>query len=134
MARGMCARCSKPLSRERLAKRKRNCYLCEVANKRESRQRAHESRVISLYGLKPSEYAALLESQGGHCALCPARGVSLRLAVDHDHKLGMHNRKAVRGLLCKRCNRDIGFHKDDPAYYERVAAYLREPPAQHVLT
>src|SRR5580704_5584368 len=101
----LCARCCKPLSIPRAAKK--YCYLCEVAVKREQREAVHDKRVEQLYGLRPGDYQNLYDAQGGHCAVCPARGVSRRLAVDHDHTLGMHNRDAVRGLLCRRHNKEI---------------------------
>jgi Recombination endonuclease VII len=110
--------------------------LCEVANKREAKERAHERRVINLYGLKPGDYAKLLKSQGGYCAIrrCKARGVSRALAVEHNHKLGFRNRKAVRGLMCKTHNKWIGMAGDDPEVFDSIAEYLRDPPAQKVLT
>jgi hypothetical protein len=136
VAAGKCARCDGPITKERLARRKRTCYKCEVANKREARQRAHESSVIKLYGLRPGDYAKMLKSQLGFCAVkgCRARGVSRALAVDHSHKLGFNNRKAVRGLLCKTHNKWIGMAGDDPEVFESIARYLRDPPAQKVLT
>lgn len=107
--------------------------MCELMVKREQREVQHERRVEQLYGLRPGEYQRLYEAQGGHCAVCPARGVSRRLAVDHDHKLGMHNRAAVRGLLCRTHNKQFGYAHDDPAFFDRCADYLRNPPAREVL-
>ena len=130
-----CPRCHKSLSKDRIAKRKKYCYLCEVAVKREQREAAHDRRVEKLYGLRPGEYRKLYTAQGGKCAIknCPARGITLSLAVDHDHDLGLHNRRAVRGLLCKRHNREIGYCHDDPEVFESLANYLRQPPAREVL-
>lgn len=41
------------------------------------------------------------------------------LGVDHDHKSGK-----FRGWLCDRCNRGIGFFRDDPSKLRRAADYL----------
>ena len=130
-----CARCDKPLSKKRLVQRKRYCYLCDVAIKREQAEAAHEKRVCERYGLEPGDYRRLLEAQDGHCAIanCKARGIRLRLAVDHDHKIGDRNRKAVRGLLCKRHNSMIANAGDDPEVFDSIAAYLRHPPAREIL-
>ena len=127
-----CSRCNKPLSPKR--QRFKRCYLCDIAVKREQREAAHDRRVEKLYGLRPGEYRLLLESQGGRCAIygCRARGVTLALAVDHDHKKGF-TREAVRGLLCKFHNRTIGYARDDPEVFDSLAAYLRNPPACEVL-
>jgi hypothetical protein len=76
------------------------------------------------YGISIEEYEALLKTQDGHCAICPAtRGASDResLCVDHNHITG-----ASRALLCVRCNlsvRDLG---DDLAHAEMVMAYVRK--------
>lgn len=58
---------------------------------------------------------ALLEAEGGHCAICfqPAT------AVDHDHHTGK-----VRGLLCKHCNVGLGMFADDPERLENAILYL----------
>ncbi len=53
-------------------------------------------------GVTDSEYAAMLDRQGGGCAICGTTPKTRRLNVDHDHRTG-----AVRGLLCHRCNRAL---------------------------
>lgn len=75
---------------------------------------------LKKYGLTVADYQALLDKQGGTCALCgvpPADG--RRLAVDHDHVTGR-----VRGLLCQRCNGGLGALGDDVAGLQRAIAYL----------
>jgi hypothetical protein len=66
------------------------------------------------YGLTVEQYEEKLESQGGHCALCPAvQGThKRRLTVDHDHKCCDKEKacgKCNRGILCADCNRKMGF-------------------------
>jgi len=54
------------------------------------------------YGLTMQDYAELLTTQAGCCAICerpPKAGSKRPLSVDHDHVTGV-----VRGLLCDRCN------------------------------
>jgi hypothetical protein len=53
-------------------------------------------------GVSDEDYAAMLEAQGGGCAICGAKPKTRRLHVDHDHATGK-----VRGLLCHRCNRAL---------------------------
>lgn len=78
------------------------------------------------HGLTLAEYNALLEAQGGLCAICrqpetwTRNGVPVRLAVDHNHRTGLR-----RGLLCRRCNQVLGRMLDDPTLFEAAAEYLR---------
>lgn len=90
---------------------------------------SHASRTKATYGITSEDYAAVLEHQGGVCAMCLQRPVSKRLAVDHDHRTG-----EVRGLLCSRCNHDLlGSLHDSPALAWRAVLYLLKPPAPRVL-
>jgi hypothetical protein len=79
-------------------------------------------------GMTLSQYNALLEAQGGVCAVCErpetdtdntGTGKVRNLNVDHDHKTG-----AVRGLLCSACNRAAGLLADDPVRALSLATYL----------
>jgi hypothetical protein len=81
----------------------------------------HAAWLRNAYGLSPADHAALMERQGGRCAICdkpppPNR----RLHVDHDHETGR-----VRGLLCNGCNSGLGALGDDEAGLLRALAYLR---------
>jgi len=133
-ARRPCGRCSKPLTKARIAKGKRYCYLCEKKNKRDSRVKSHDRRVCDVYGLNPGDYDLLLAAQNGKCPVknCRANGTTKFLAVEHDHKLPP-GRLSVRGLMCSMHNGWIGKAGDDPEVFESIAAYLRNPPAREVL-
>lgn len=79
-----------------------------------------EIHLRNKFGLTPGEYDAILEAQGGVCALCespPTPGISLH--VDHDHGTG-----EVRGLLCMRCNNALGLFREDPDLLKRAARYV----------
>lgn len=77
------------------------------------------------YGIEEHEYQAMLEAQGGVCAICKqpeslvSKGVTCRLQVDHDHKTDV-----VRGLLCRRCNTILGQADDDPEVLRLAMEYL----------
>lgn len=64
------------------------------------------------YNRTLDDYEAVLKSQGGHCALCPAESSGKkRLCWDHDHACcpGLKScGECVRGLLCIACNKMIG--------------------------
>lgn len=90
-----------------------------------------ESELLRLYDLRPEQYAALNDAQGGCCAICERRMPSRhpRLPVDHDHVSGL-----LRGLLCTRCNHQLlGMFGDKPALYQGAAAYLLDSPAKYVI-
>jgi len=78
------------------------------------------------YNLAVTEYNAILEKQGGRCAICERTGLSTKgrkgkrgLFVDHDHETGV-----VRGLLCGPCNSAIGLFAEDCERILAAAAYL----------
>lgn len=94
-----------------------------------TKDKAWAGRILQKYALKVAEYWAIFRHQGEHCAICNrARGVAKRLSVDHDHETGF-----VRGLLCGTCNSMLGDARDDPEFFDRAAAYLRNPPAFAVI-
>lgn len=98
-----------------------------------ARKAAHGARIERTFGITLAEYDAIYLAQGERCAICRwARGVSKKLAVDHDHALG-NGRNAVRGLLCGPCNQMLGRAGDDPEFFRRAARYLIDPPAPTVL-
>ena len=83
------------------------------------------------HGLTPESFAALLESQGGKCAICGTSewgGPGKRPHVDHNHETG-----AVRGLLCVRCNSGIGQFKESTQRLLLAVDYLVEHGAPGIL-
>src|ERR1700685_2188606 len=72
-----------------------------------TRERRRVAYVQRKYGLNPTQYQSLMESQKGVCAIC--KETPKGWAVDHDHQTG-----AVRGLLCNACNWGLGQFTDDP--------------------
>lgn len=71
------------------------------------------------YGLSDEQYQQMLLFQDGCCAICGKKS-SQTLCIDHDHATGI-----VRGLLCRRCNRGLGFFNDDEALLHIAAVYLQ---------
>jgi len=76
--------------------RKNNPEKCKAAKRKAD---------LKKYGLTPESWQALLDFQGGKCALFEVCGHSQpggtfnQWMVDHDHETGK-----VRGLLCHECN------------------------------
>lgn len=89
----------------------------------EERYARYRASHLKKFGLTVERYDELLRSQNGVCAICgsdtpftPKNGAFI---VDHDHETG-----EVRGLLCSRCNRGIGYLGDDPQRLTRALDYL----------
>lgn len=80
-----------------------------------------------------NEYEALLQIQGGRCAICNARPRGVRLALDHTHGHEACGGKGCegcwRGLLCSKCNHELLGAAHDSRYILQAAdAYLAHPP------
>lgn len=95
--------------------------------KPENKARQKELHFERRYNVSMEEYRELLKLQGGVCAICklpetylaPSTYQPRLLAVDHDHVTG-----TVRGLLCSKCNRALGFFGDDISILKAALAYL----------
>jgi hypothetical protein len=82
------------------------------------RDNSYEASLQRLYGITVDDYRALVAAQDGRCSIC--REVpDDRLHVDHDHAT-----RAVRELLCGRCNAAIGSAREDPDLLRAMIAYL----------
>ncbi len=81
------------------------------------------SKLKAAFGINIDEYAAMLNTQGGVCAICKKTPEvnKKRLAVDH-----CHNSKKVRGLLCSTCNSAIGLLRDDISILKSAIQYIRK--------
>jgi hypothetical protein len=82
-------------------------------------RKIHEKRK---YGLTPEIKQQLLWQQHDACAICGYEfGQKLGdYHIDHCHKTGN-----VRGILCDRCNRGLGYFRDTPSFLQNAASYLR---------
>lgn len=92
----------------------------------------HRGYVKRTYGIEGEVYDALLDLQGGRCAICRQMPREFRLAVDHDHVTGR-----VRGLLCagqeQGCNWNYRKALGDVGTAERILSYARKPPMEIIL-
>ena len=73
------------------------------------------------YGFTPEEYQKMSKKQKNKCGICKLDqdDHKRRFAVDHCHKTN-----TVRGLLCEKCNRGIGFFDDDISKMKFAIRYL----------
>jgi hypothetical protein len=99
-------------NKERVAEQKKRYY-----EKHTATVRAGQYRVK--FGITIAEYERLFAAQQGLCAICQQPPGSRRFDVDH-----CHNSKVVRGLLCTRCNRLLGYAYDNINNLRRAIDYL----------
>src|SRR5712692_5000878 len=74
--------------------------------------------------LTPEELDALIQEQGGLCALCSEPGSVGGLVVDIE---GL--RKSVRGLLHPKCKEFLALGRDNPRRFQMAITYLEQRSA-----
>jgi hypothetical protein len=96
------------------------CKPCHNARGKETYERLYGGtrhyHLRRRYGIGADEFDALVERQGGVCAIC---GRPDPEHVDHDHETG-----AVRGILCFNCNGGLGQFRDSIDSLLTAASYL----------
>ncbi|MDE2020622.1 MAG: hypothetical protein KGJ13_09830 [Patescibacteria group bacterium] len=83
------------------------------------RYRAH------VYQVSEEALIDLYDFQKGLCAICEKELTEKGMYVDHNHHI-REKWKAVRGLLCIRCNTGIGMIEKNMG---AAVAYVTKPPA-----
>lgn len=115
------------------------CYTHHKKYEADKKVRNRERRVAAIYSLSPEVYKALLDAcpkNDKGTPMCMTCTKYRARAVDHDHKCCPGKTscgKCVRGLLCGNCNSVLGRMRDDPTVFDRMAAYLREPPSHAIV-
>lgn len=125
----ICKRCGEAKDVSAFYRWATHCKPCYSLRGREW-QKANKDKVAVIhrkaklkakYGLTPSEYEAMLLSQGGRCKICD--NIPGRRPLDVDHS---HASNKIRGLLCEACNKGLGIFQDDPVLLEKAMRYLIE--------
>lgn len=80
-----------------------------------------KARLKYVYGITEDDYNTLFNKQHGCCAICGVHQSQLkrRLHIDHDHQTG-----EIRGLLCMKCNRALGYFGDSVEHMTTAIQYL----------
>ena len=106
--------------------RQENPEKARAINQRYYEKHPDRCRELSLkrkYGLTILEVNAMVEKQGGVCAICQqipqGKKHHSQLHVDHNHIT-----KQIRGMLCGNCNKALGLVREDPQVLEAMIKYL----------
>lgn len=109
--------------RERYANDAEYRERCKAEARGRDKEAIRDGRLRSQFGISAAEYDAMLDAQGGGCAICgntaSGDGRGHRLHVDHCHESGQ-----VRGILCAACNLGLGKFADDSERLRAAVAYL----------
>jgi len=86
------------------------------------------------YGITTQDYEAMLNKQGGTCAICNSTeskgaGTHNNFSVDHAHD----DTKKIRGLLCNRCNGALGMFSDNMELLQKAVEYLNKNEGRYSL-
>jgi hypothetical protein len=94
-------------------KREENPFLYKVKNS--------ISKMKGRYGItiRLDDYLSLIEKSNGVCAIC-GKKENKKLAIDH-----CHTTNKLRGLLCSKCNRGLGYFDDKIELLEKAIKYLK---------
>ena len=97
-----------------------------LKNKEKIKGSKRASDLKAKFGISVEEYSEILNNQEGVCAICKSdkpdvNGYRNNFPVDHCHKTGK-----IRGLLCDRCNRGLGFLRDDTEILKSAILYLEK--------
>ena len=96
--------------------------MCRVSHAKKRKERTPEQRhdwhLKATYGIRRTDYLAMLEKQGGKCLICSSDTArwKKRFHVDHCHTTG-----EIRGLLCNRCNPMLGWYE---SHKQQIENYL----------
>jgi hypothetical protein len=89
--------------------------------KKYKRDRKHHLK--KKFGITMIDYENMLILQLSGCSICgrTIMETGKPLGIDHNHQTG-----TVRGLLCNKCNRGLGFLNDDTELLLKAIKYLNK--------
>lgn len=106
------------------------CRPCNAQKTREYREKNPEYqkdyKLKVNYNLTREEVISMFDNQNGKCKICDkdlilfkSNYVGKHACIDHNHDTGK-----IRGILCDKCNRGLGFFNDNKELLKRASEYL----------
>lgn len=137
-----CVRCKiiKPIDQFRVRtgsphRRLSWCITCQGEAARQwitdNQERLSQHRSRWKYGISPARRAAMIEAQGGACAICklPLSAEPRARHVDHNHETGR-----IRSVLCHACNLALGLTRESLDTLRAMVAYLEDDASRDPAT
>lgn len=118
-----CKRCNYA----RYGDRKR-LYAKEYARTHKIRKR--ETELMRKFGITPGDVEIMRTEQGNRCAICGCNKPTGKGDWHVDHN---KTTKAIRGLLCSKCNQAIGLLDHSVEILQKAIRYLASQPRFIVL-
>lgn len=109
------------------------CKPCDLVRRKPLHTRQEYARnwtMLKKYNLDSEDFDTLWVTFRGKCGICfnkmkmpeSKQGQALDVvAIDHDHKTGN-----IRGLLCNKCNKGVGFFDDNIDLLKSAIKWLEE--------
>lgn len=87
----------------------------------ENKEHKNELRIKRQYGITINEYNDMLKKQDNKCAICGKELIvgNEIIHIDHSHITGK-----VRGILCMKCNLQLGVYENNKELFKLMAKYL----------
>ena len=91
----------------------------------DNRQKNYRQELVRKYGVEPTWFDRKMREQDNTCEWCkrPFQWGNKQTAPHVDH---CHKTKAVRSILCNRCNTVLGLCEDSAHLLSVLARYLRK--------
>lgn len=122
--RGSCKSCDKPKRQTYYQNHKKDYKERTRKWAKNNREKRKDLKMKYRYRVSETEYSDLFKLQNGVCKICKEFKLpknKTRLVLDHCHTTGK-----VRGLLCDKCNKALGFFEDKINLLDEAIKYLNE--------
>ena len=92
----------------------------------ENKESQQNYKLLRNYNISLKEKDEMILAQGNKCLICDAKFIgdhpcNTAAVIDH-----CHTTSKVRGILCNKCNRGLGFFNDSVSKLLSAARYLYE--------
>jgi len=127
-----CKKCVNIRRRKHYQKNKVRIIAVAKKYREKNRERVLHAKRKQTYGITKEQYNKMLEQQNFVCAVCKNPESSRvgkgncadyknSLSVDHNHKTGK-----IRGLLCSKCNRALGYLQESVEIMQSLISYIKK--------